>query len=125
TLSCAPTGLTLHVDPRALTQILVNLLGNAVKFSRPQGSVYLEAGIENGIARIRVRDTGVGMSEAESRAVIQPLHLHRIDVYRTRANSGAGLGLSICRSLVDLHGGRLEIHSKPGEGTTVDVLLPA
>ncbi|MBS4047632.1 MAG: PAS domain-containing sensor histidine kinase [Alphaproteobacteria bacterium] len=125
TLSCAPTGLTLHADPRALTQILVNLLGNAVKFSRPQGSVYLEAGIENGIARIRVRDTGVGMSEAESRAVIQPLHLHRIDVYRTRANSGAGLGLSICRSLVDLHGGRLEIHSKPGEGTTVDVLLPA
>jgi signal transduction histidine kinase len=64
------------------------------------------------------------MSESESRSVSQPLHLHRIDVYRTRANSGAGLGLSICRSLVELHGGRLEILSQPGKGTTVDVLLP-
>lgn len=124
-LSYAPTGLTLQADPRALTQILVNLLGNAVKFSRPQGSVSLEASQENGVIRIRVRDTGIGMSEAESRAVSQPLHLHRIDVYRTRANSGAGLGLSICRSLVELHGGRLEILSRPGEGTTVDILLPA
>ncbi|QDO97248.1 PAS domain S-box protein [Ferrovibrio terrae] len=124
TLSCAPTDLTLHADPRALTQILVNLLGNAVKFSRPQGSVSLEASKDNGIIRIRVRDTGIGMSESESRAMSQPLHLHRIDVYRTRANSGAGLGLSICRSLVELHGGRLEILSQPGKGTTVDVLLP-
>jgi PAS domain S-box-containing protein len=124
-LSYEPTGFALQADPRALIQILVNLLGNAVKFSQPQGTVYLEASIANGIARIRVRDTGAGMSEAESRAVTQPLHLHRIDVYRTRANSGAGLGLSICRSLIDLHGGRLEILSQPGKGTIVDVLLPA
>jgi PAS domain S-box-containing protein len=119
-----PTGLTFDADPRALTQILVNLLGNAVKFNRPRGSVHLEAEEKNGVVRIRVRDTGIGMSEADSRAVMQPLHLHRVDVYRTRPNSGAGLGLSICRSLVELHGGRLEINSRPGEGTTVDVLLP-
>jgi PAS domain S-box-containing protein len=119
-----PTGLMLQVDPRALTQILINLLGNAVKFNRPQGSVSLEASQSNGVMRIRVTDNGIGMSEAESRAVMQPLHLHRVDVYRTRPNSGAGLGLSICRSLVELHGGRLEIHSRPGEGTRVDVLLP-
>jgi PAS domain S-box-containing protein len=124
-LTFAPTGIMLPADPRALTQILINLLGNAVKFSKPQGSVSLEASADNGVVRIRVRDDGIGMSEAESRTVSQPLHLHRIDVYRTRANSGAGLGLSICRSLVELHGGRLEITSQPGEGTTVDVLLPA
>lgn len=124
-LTFTPTGITLPADPRALTQILINLLGNAVKFSRPQGSVNLEAGTGNGVVRIRVRDDGIGMSESESRTMSQPLHLHRIDVYRTRANSGAGLGLSICRSLVELHGGRLDISSRPGEGTTVDVLLPA
>lgn len=124
-LSFAPTGITLPADPRALTQILINLLGNAVKFSNPQGSVSLEASQDNGVVHIRVRDDGVGMSDAESRAVSQPVHLHRIDVYRTRANSGAGLGLSICRSLVELHGGRLEITSRPGAGTTVHVLLPA
>lgn len=123
TLSCAPTGLAVQADPRALTQILVNLLGNAVKFSNPQSSVSLEARQENGVIRIRVRDSGIGMTETESRAASQPLH--RIDVYRTRANSGAGLGLSICRSLVELHGGRLEIVSRPGEGTIVDILLPA
>ncbi len=123
TLSYAPTGLTLQADPRALTQILVNLLGNAVKFSNPLSSVSLEASQENGVSRIRVRDSGIGMTEAESRAASQPLH--RIDVYRTRPNSGAGLGLSICRSLVELHGGRLEIVSRPGEGTIVDILLPA
>lgn len=123
TLSSAPTGLILQADPRALTQILVNLLGNAVKFSNPRSSVSLEASQENGVSRIRVRDSGIGMTEAESRAASQPLH--RIDVYRTRANSGAGLGLSICRSLVELHGGRLEIVSRPGEGTIVDILLPA
>ena len=124
-LQSGPTGLTLNADARALTQILINLLGNAVKFSRPGDRVTLEAGQSNGVVRIRVIDTGIGMSAAESRAVIQPLHLHRADVYRTRANSGAGLGLSICRSLVELHGGRLDIRSEPGQGTTVEVLLPA
>jgi PAS domain S-box-containing protein len=125
TLQFRPTGLTLPADARALTQILINLLGNAVKFSRPGDSVTLETEDSNGVIRICVIDTGIGMSEAESRAVVQPLHLHRADVYRTRANSGAGLGLSICRSLVELHGGRLDIRSQPGQGTTVEIQLPA
>ncbi|MEK9968667.1 MAG: PAS domain-containing sensor histidine kinase, partial [Ferrovibrio sp.] len=124
-LNFEPTGLMLQADPRALTQILVNLMGNAVKFNRHRGSVSLEAQAENGVVKIRVRDTGIGMNEAESRAVMQPLHLNRTDIYRTRPNSGAGLGLSICRSLVELHGGHFEITSRPGEGTTVDILLPA
>lgn len=125
TLEFTPQGLMLNADSRAVTQILINLLGNAVKFSRPQGTVTLEASQQNGVMHILVRDTGIGMSEADSRAAILPLHLHRSDVYRTRANSGAGLGLSICRSLVDLHGGRLEIRSQPGLGTTVEIALPA
>jgi PAS domain S-box-containing protein len=124
TLQFAPQGLMLNADSRAVTQILINLLGNAVKFSRPQGTVTLDASQQNGVMRILVQDTGIGMSEADSRAAVLPLHLHRADVYRTRANSGAGLGLSICRSLVDLHGGRLEIRSQPGLGTTVEVALP-
>jgi PAS domain S-box-containing protein len=119
----APTKLTVRADERALTQILVNLLGNAVKFNRPDGKVEIKASMMHGILRMTVEDTGIGMSPAESRAAIQPFH--RADVYRTRANSGAGLGLSICRSLVELHGGRLEIRSQPGQGTSVEVALPA
>lgn len=122
TLDYVPQPLTVRADERALTQILINLLGNAVKFNRPQGRVSLHAETVNGITRIQVSDTGLGMSEAESRAVVQPLY--RADVFRTRPNSGAGLGLSICRSLVELHGGRLEIRSTPGEGTTVHIALP-
>jgi PAS domain S-box-containing protein len=123
TLEFSPAQLMLRADPRALTQILVNLLGNAVKFNKPGGRVALTAETSHGVTRIRVSDTGIGMSETESRAVVQPLH--RTDVYRSRANSGAGLGLSICRSLVELHGGRLDITSHPGEGTTVEIALPA
>ncbi|HLT77509.1 MAG TPA: PAS domain-containing sensor histidine kinase [Ferrovibrio sp.] len=122
-LEFEPTGLTLRADERALTQILINLLGNSVKFNRPGGRITLQAASRNGIVDIAVEDTGIGMSDAESRAAIQPLH--RVDVYRARANSGAGLGLSICRSLVELHGGRLEIRSRPGAGTTVRIALPA
>lgn len=123
TLDFEPPGLTLRADERALTQILINLLGNAVKFNRPGGTVTLRATEVNGVVGIRVSDTGIGMSEAESRAVVQPLY--RSDVYRSRANSGAGLGLSICRSLVELHGGRMELRSEPGIGTTVEIALPA
>lgn len=122
-LDFAATQLTVRADPRALTQILVNLLGNAVKFNKAGGSVALTAETTDGVTRIRVADTGIGMSETESRAAVQPLH--RTDVYRSRANSGAGLGLSICRSLVELHGGRLEITSHPGKGTLVEIALPA
>lgn len=122
-LQFVPTGLTLRADERALAQILINLLGNSVKFNRPDGRISLRADSTDGIVTILVEDTGIGMSAAESRAAIQPLH--RADVFRARANSGAGLGLSICRSLVELHGGRLDIRSQPGVGTTVRIALPA
>ncbi|WP_300295359.1 PAS domain-containing sensor histidine kinase [Ferrovibrio sp.] len=122
-LAFTPCRLTVRADERALIQILVNLMGNAVKFNRPEGSVSLQASSKAGVVSIRVEDTGIGMSDAESRSATQPFH--RIDAYRARANSGAGLGLSICRSLVELHGGRLEIRSRAGAGTCVEVLLPA
>ncbi len=122
-LDFQPTGLTIRADERALAQILINLLGNAVKFNRPEGRVRLQADAAGGVTSIIVEDTGIGMNDAESRAAIQPLH--RVDAYRARANSGAGLGLSICRSLIELHGGRLDIRSEPGKGTAIRIALPA
>lgn len=113
---------TVRADRRALTQILVNLLGNAVKFNRPGGSVTISTVAEAHVIRIRVTDTGIGMNEAESRAVMAPFH--RIDAYRARNAGGAGLGLGICRSLIERHDGQLEIRSRPGHGTSVEVILP-
>ena len=113
---------TVRADRRALTQILVNLLGNAVKFNRPGGSVTVSSVAEAHVVRISVTDTGIGMNEAESRAVMAPFH--RIDAYRARNAGGAGLGLGICRSLIERHDGQLEIRSRPGHGTSVEVILP-
>jgi PAS domain S-box-containing protein len=115
--------LTVQADRRALTQILVNLLGNAVKFNRPDGSVSLTAQLAPQFVQITVQDTGLGMTEEEVRAAMAAFQ--RIDAYRSRSNTGAGLGLSICRSLIERHGGHMEIRSRPGVGTTVDVFLPA
>jgi len=118
-----PSGnLILRADRRALTQILINLMGNAVKFNSPGGSVSLTVTSEPHFVRISVQDSGIGMTEAETRAAMAAFQ--RIDAYRSRSNSGAGLGLSICRSLVDRHDGHMEIRSRPGLGTTVDIFLP-
>src|SRR3546814_221592 len=118
-----PAGdLPILADRRALTQILVNLLGNAVKFNRPGGSVSLSARVDPQFVQITVQDTGVGMTDEEVRAAMAAFQ--RIDAYRSRSNSGAGLGLSICRNLIDRHGGHMEVRSRPGAGTTVDVFLP-
>ncbi|WP_341703089.1 PAS domain-containing sensor histidine kinase [Ferrovibrio sp.] len=122
-LSFSPSHLAVRADRRALTQILVNLLGNAVKYNRKGGSVTLAAVIEDRVMRLSVHDTGIGMTEAETRAAMAAFQ--RIDAYRSHSNSGAGLGLSICRSLVERHGGHMQIRSRPGHGTTVDVMLPA
>jgi PAS domain S-box-containing protein len=114
--------MPVRADRRALTQILVNLLGNAVKFSQPGDSVSLLVRNDPQFVQITVQDSGIGMSDEELRAAMAAFQ--RIDAYRSRSNSGAGLGLSICRSLIDRHGGHMEIRSRPGAGTVVDVFLP-
>jgi len=122
----AQTGLNCRADRRALMQILLNLLSNAVKFNRPGGSVTLEAGSEargeSGGVKISVSDTGIGMSEQEQTRAFQPFE--RGEAHMVRTKTGAGLGLSISKSLVELHGGTLHLHSKPGLGTRIEIWLP-
>nr|WP_298682357.1 PAS domain-containing sensor histidine kinase [uncultured Dongia sp.] len=122
-LTFAPNGLKLLADERALTQILTNLLGNAIKFNRPGGEVRLRAEMHKDRVRITVTDSGIGMSplacENASQALIPT------DAHHARPNGGAGLGLAICRRLLDRLNGTLEIESELGAGTTVTVTLPA
>ncbi len=112
----------IRVDERRLKQVLLNLLGNAVKFTRPGGTVDVRlSGEADGLA-ITVRDTGIGMAEKDI-----PLARERfgqVDSTLARKYEGAGLGLPIAIQITELHGGRLEIQSKPGVGTTVTVHLP-
>ena len=122
-MSFEPTGLVAPADERGLTQIIVNLLSNAVKFNRPGGRVALRMEKRGDRLLVTVADTGVGMSEADRAAAMRMLAPD--NAHHARSGGGAGLGLSICRRLIDLHGGSLDIRSQPGVGTTVEVSLPA
>ncbi|TNE57392.1 MAG: PAS domain S-box protein [Alphaproteobacteria bacterium] len=111
-------------DQRAIKQIALNLLSNAIKFTPPEGAVCLKAwkSPEAAIC-FSVSDTGVGMSAEDLEKVHQPFY--QVDNRLTRERGGTGLGLSLVRSLVELHGGTWSIESQPGEGTTITVALPA
>lgn len=114
----------LHVDARLFKQILVNLLGNAVKFTPPGGTVTVTASIgEDGGVRLSVRDTGIGIAPENIERLMQPFEQadHDLD----RSYEGTGLGLPIAKALTELHDGHIELESKLGEGTTVSVVFPS
>jgi signal transduction histidine kinase len=110
-------------DEIRLRQILLNLLSNAVKFT-PRGG-YVTLLVERAADRtceFKVIDTGIGMTEAEVAVAMEPFR--QIDNTLARKYEGTGLGLPLTRALIELHGGRFELSSKPGIGTTATVCLP-
>jgi signal transduction histidine kinase len=108
-------------DADALRSAVENIVGNAIKYS-PVGSVVdVSVSAENGRAQIRVVDRGLGIDAADLPHVVKPFYRGRRAV--DAQIRGTGIGLSVVRSVVDDHGGELRIASRPGEGTTVDVLL--
>ena len=110
-------------DPIKLRQIFTNLVGNAIKFTQPGGSVMVEGfRLSDGGIAVTVRDTGIGMSEEEILVALTPFG--QVDGSKSRWREGTGLGLPIARALVELHGGQLEIRSTKSVGTEVAVLLP-
>ncbi|HYI70471.1 MAG TPA: PAS domain S-box protein [Skermanella sp.] len=111
-------------DERALKQILINLLTNAVKFTERGGEIEVSGRQEeNGDVMLAVRDTGIGIAADQIPKVLEPFGQAR-NAYMA-GESGTGLGLPITRSLVNLHGGSLAIDSVLGVGTTVTIRLPA
>jgi signal transduction histidine kinase len=109
-------------DPRRLKQILLNLLTNAIKFTKEGGQVIVSGTMVDGELRVRVRDSGVGMSKNEIAYAMQPFH--QLDT-APRRQSGTGLGLPLTKALVDANRARLELSSEPGVGTSADVIFPA
>ncbi len=113
----------IRADRRLIFQVLLNLLSNACKFTRRGGRVSVAATrLGHRDVSIQIADTGIGMTAQEVATALTPFG--RADNALTRSSEGTGLGLSLSKTLVELHGGTLEIASKPGEGTVVTVLLP-
>ncbi len=119
-----PDGLPhIRADARRFRQILLNLLSNAVKFTPEGGKIVLSAeSDEDRAVRIVLTDTGIGMSEHGLEKAMTPFG--QVESAHNKKYNGIGLGLPITQNLVEMHGGRLEIESKKGAGTTVRVFFP-
>jgi two-component system phosphate regulon sensor histidine kinase PhoR len=110
----------LQVDSQRLEQVLVNLIHNAVKFTRAGGEVVLLAELIPGAVRFAVRDTGVGIPADEVSRIFE--RFYRVD--KSRTGSGTGLGLSIAKHIVEAHGGKIWAESIEGEGSTFYFSIP-
>ena len=119
----AAAAVRLRGDERKLKQILLNLLSNAVKFTPPGGRVEVRVACDRaGSLVIGVRDSGIGIAEADLPEVLEPFG--QAKNHSGQPDEGTGLGLPLAKAMVELHGGSLTIDSVPGVGTTVTVVIP-
>jgi signal transduction histidine kinase len=108
-------------DEQRIAQVLLNLLGNAIKFTE-KGEVRVEVSVSDGRFLVSVSDTGPGLSEADQKRVFE--EFHQADGSSTREKDGTGLGLSISKKIVEMHGGRIWVESTLGKGSTFRFTLP-
>ena len=115
-------GIALKADRRALKQIALNLLSNAVKFTPDGGAVTARGRARGGHVTIAIEDNGIGIPKDALHKLGRPFE--QVESQLTKRHQGSGLGLAIAKSLAELHGGRMRIHSVLGTGTMVVVRLP-
>ena len=113
-----PTG---YGDERRIAQVLLNLVGNAIKFT-DAGEVAIKASAENGSFTVSVCDSGPGISEADLAKIFN--EFQQADGSSTKKKGGTGLGLSIAKRIVEMHTGRIWVESSPGHGSTFSFTLP-
>jgi signal transduction histidine kinase/uncharacterized membrane protein len=120
-LEVAPDLPSGRGDERRLTQVLINLVGNAIKFT-DAGEVAIKVGASNGSFKVAVKDTGPGISAADQAKLFQ--EFQQVDNSITRKKGGTGLGLAISKRIIEMHGGRIWVDSAVGQGSTFTFTLP-
>ena len=122
--SCLPFDLQTHLDQAKIKQALINLLSNAIKFTPEEGSVQLTIEQKFPFEEIvlAVRDTGIGICEEDQERLFQPFV--QIDRGLNRRYGGTGLGLTLVKHIVELHGGKVLVSSRPGQGSLFGLILP-
>ena len=122
-LSVGEVGGTVDADADRIVQVLTNLLSNSVKFSPAGGQVCVSASTQDSQVRFSVADRGRGIPTAKLESIFE--RFQQVDASDARVKGGAGLGLTICKSIVQQHGGRVWAESKLGQGSTFYVELAA
>ncbi|WP_432409237.1 ATP-binding protein [Wukongibacter sp. M2B1] len=109
-------------DPDKIERIILNLLSNAVKFTPKNGKIFVNIGEENDRVLISVRDTGIGIPKEKQNSIFD--RFVQVDKSIIRKNEGSGIGLSLVKSLIEMHGGNISLTSKEGEGSEFTIELP-
>ena len=113
----------VEADAEALTQALLNLVNNAIKYSRDDKSIRVEARRDGDTVRLTVIDHGIGVAKAEQKKIFEKFY--RAEDSLVHESKGSGLGLSLVKHIMDAHGGRVEVDSAPGRGSVFTLVLPA
>jgi two-component system phosphate regulon sensor histidine kinase PhoR len=121
-VDCSPTLPAIRGDVNSLQEILQNLLDNAVRYTPPDGRITVRATVADGAFVLSVADTGIGIPKEFQERIFE--RFYRVDAARSRELGGTGLGLSIAKHLAELHGGRIDLESQVGLGSTFSVVLP-
>lgn len=114
--------INLYCDKDKITQALVNILSNAIRYSNEGTTIFIEEKLKDNKVIISIEDQGIGISEEDLKYVFE--RFYRADKSRTRATGGTGIGLTIVKSIVSSHGGEVKLESKLGEGSKFTIILP-
>jgi len=118
-----PSEIEARVDPEQIKTVFENVLNNAVKYSEAESKpVRVSCDLRESSAVIRITDFGIGIPEEELAHIFEPFY--RVDKSRTKDTGGYGLGLSLCKTIMEAHDGKIEVQSGPEEGTTVSLFFP-
>jgi signal transduction histidine kinase len=113
----------ISADPDKLSQVIANLVSNALKYTDPGGNIWVKAYLDGDRAVLSVRDDGIGIAPSDMPFIFE--HLYRADESRARDSGGNGIGLSVAKAIAESHGGTIAAESRPGQGTVFTVSIPA
>jgi len=118
-----PNEIVVKIDPEQIKTVFNNILTNAVKYSNPDSEpVRISVKRRPPNIMVQIADNGIGIPQDELPFIFEPFY--RVDKSRTKDTGGYGLGLSLCKTIMEAHGGRIEIDSTPNVGTTVTLFFP-
>jgi signal transduction histidine kinase len=116
-----PKGLTVIADSKKLSEAMINIIDNAIKYNNPEGTIKIKYEKEGDFVKIIIRDTGIGISDHDMTSIFKPYYRSSF----VKNTDGTGLGLYIVKKFIEKMNGKIEISSGPGIGTTVEIYLPS